>query len=102
MQKKKTGVAEGFFNSFGLCPPPDSDYRWNRPGNVNGTWNANCSCYKGPEMGWGTFMSHLHLNRRSFLKNDDLIITADFDGSLIWNYSGLVVVVYWVREVKLK
>lgn len=57
----------------------DTDYRWNRPGSVNGTWDASCSCYKGPELGWGTFMSHLQLTRRSFLKNDDLIITADFD-----------------------
>ncbi|XP_041952289.1 meprin A subunit alpha [Alosa sapidissima] len=57
----------------------DSNYKWNRPVDGNGTWDTNCSCYRGPEMGWGTFTSHLQLQRRSFLKNDDLIIMADFD-----------------------
>ncbi|KAL2082404.1 hypothetical protein ACEWY4_022222 [Coilia grayii] len=57
----------------------DSDSIWNKPGAENGTLDEECGCYRGPEFGWSTFMSHLHLHRRSFLKNGDLIITADFD-----------------------
>ncbi|XP_031437110.1 meprin A subunit alpha [Clupea harengus] len=57
----------------------DSSATWTRPVDVNATWDESCTCYRGREIGWGTFMSHLQLKRRSFLKNDDLIITVDFD-----------------------
>uniref|UniRef100_A0A673BL85 Meprin A subunit n=1 Tax=Sphaeramia orbicularis TaxID=375764 RepID=A0A673BL85_9TELE len=42
-------------------------------------WDADCSCYRGKDTGWSTFISHTHLKSRSFLKNNDLIITADFN-----------------------
>ncbi|XP_034435235.1 meprin A subunit alpha [Hippoglossus hippoglossus] len=58
----------------------DSDARWNKPTNASGAeWDASCRCNRGPDFGWSTFMSHNHLHRRSFLKNNDLIITADFN-----------------------
>lgn len=58
----------------------DSDPRWNRPSASSGAiLDPSCGCYRGPEFGWPTFMSHLHLQRRSYLKNNDLIITADFN-----------------------
>lgn len=58
----------------------DSDPRWNRPTASSGaTLDPTCNCYRGLEFGWSTFMSHKHLNWRSFLKNDDLIITAEFN-----------------------
>ncbi|CAB1439692.1 unnamed protein product, partial [Pleuronectes platessa] len=57
-----------------------SDARGNKPTNASGAeWDASCRCYRGPDVGWSTFMSHNHLHRRSFLKNNDLIITADFN-----------------------
>uniref|UniRef100_A0A668RDN0 Metalloendopeptidase n=1 Tax=Oreochromis aureus TaxID=47969 RepID=A0A668RDN0_OREAU len=33
------------------------------------------------DFGWSTFISHSHLHRRNFLKNNDLIVTADFTSS---------------------
>ncbi|XP_063078229.1 meprin A subunit alpha [Engraulis encrasicolus] len=57
----------------------DTDTDWNKPGPANGTYDEECGCYRGPESGWSTFMSHLQLHRRNFLKSDDLIITADFE-----------------------
>ncbi|XP_034554759.1 meprin A subunit alpha [Notolabrus celidotus] len=57
----------------------DADARWHRPTATSGTvYDPSCNCYRGQEFGWSTFISHKHLQRRSFLKNDDLIITADF------------------------
>ncbi|KAK2856562.1 hypothetical protein Q5P01_005297 [Channa striata] len=58
----------------------DGDARWNKPTATSGaTWDENCQCYRGQDFGWSTFISHQHLHRRSFLKNNDLIITADFN-----------------------
>ncbi|KAL0967500.1 hypothetical protein UPYG_G00253040 [Umbra pygmaea] len=50
---------------------------WVKPNSTSGAeGDANCA---GLEYGWSTFISHEQLQRRSFLKNDDLIITIDFD-----------------------
>ncbi|XP_039980425.1 meprin A subunit alpha [Xiphias gladius] len=58
----------------------DSDSRWNKPTNTSGAvWDASCQCFRSKDFGWSTFISHKHLHRRSFLKNNDLIITADFN-----------------------
>ncbi|TRY82014.1 hypothetical protein DNTS_021855 [Danionella cerebrum] len=56
----------------------DADGRWSKPSTV-GEWDASCWCYRGPEFGWGTFISHDQLQRRDFLKNSDLIVTVNFD-----------------------
>ncbi|ROL43430.1 Meprin A subunit alpha [Anabarilius grahami] len=56
----------------------DADMQWSKPSMV-GEWDESCFCYRGPEFGWGTFISHDQLHRRDFLKNDDLIITVNFD-----------------------
>ncbi|XP_068610180.1 meprin A subunit alpha [Brachionichthys hirsutus] len=54
--------------------------RWNRPTSSSGaSYDHSCQCYRGPNFGWSAFISHKHLQSRSFLKNDDLIITADFN-----------------------
>nr|XP_046228187.1 meprin A subunit alpha [Scatophagus argus] len=58
----------------------DTHARWNKPTATSGAvWDASCQCYRSQDFGWSTFISHNHLHRRSFLKNDDLIITADFN-----------------------
>ncbi|XP_070704958.1 meprin A subunit alpha [Pempheris klunzingeri] len=58
----------------------DTDPRWNRPTPTSGAvFDDSCGCYRGEDSGWSTFISHKHLDQRSFLKNDDLIITADFN-----------------------
>ncbi|XP_051954476.1 meprin A subunit alpha [Xyrauchen texanus] len=56
----------------------DGDTRWSKP-SASEQWDESCGCFRGPEFGWGTFMSHDQLRRRDFLKNDDLIITVHFD-----------------------
>ncbi|XP_035534119.1 meprin A subunit alpha [Morone saxatilis] len=57
----------------------DTLHHWNKPTASSGAvFDASCQCYRGPDFGWSTFISHKHLHRRSFLKNNDLIITADF------------------------
>lgn len=57
----------------------DNNTRWSRPTAMSGAvWDASCQCYQSQDYGWSTFISHNHLQQRSFLKNKDLIITADF------------------------
>uniref|UniRef100_W5KRZ7 Meprin A subunit n=1 Tax=Astyanax mexicanus TaxID=7994 RepID=W5KRZ7_ASTMX len=56
----------------------DESELWNKP-SIFGTWDDTCNCFRGPEFGWSTFISHQQLKRRSFLKNDDLIVTVNFD-----------------------
>uniref|UniRef100_A0A8C4GW09 Meprin A subunit n=1 Tax=Dicentrarchus labrax TaxID=13489 RepID=A0A8C4GW09_DICLA len=57
----------------------DTRHFWNKPTATSGAvFDASCQCYRGLDFGWSTFISHKHLHRRSFLKNNDLIITADF------------------------
>ncbi|XP_030577811.1 meprin A subunit alpha [Archocentrus centrarchus] len=57
----------------------DTNARWNKPTVTSGAvWDDSCKCYRSQDFGWSTFISHKHLHRRSFLKNNDLIVTADF------------------------
>lgn len=59
----------------------DADARWNKPMNSSGAvWDEGCQCFRSKDYGWSTFISHKQLNRRSFLKNNDLIVTVDFNG----------------------
>ncbi|XP_070274560.1 meprin A subunit alpha [Myotis yumanensis] len=51
---------------------------WDRPTTV-GTYDKDCDCYRSIDWGWSTFISHNMLKRRSFLKNDDLIMFVDFE-----------------------
>ncbi|KAM8952686.1 meprin A subunit alpha [Pelodytes ibericus] len=51
--------------------------RWERPSLI-GTYDPSCDCNRTADYGWTTFISHSGLHRRSFLKNDDLILFVDF------------------------
>ncbi|XP_060046803.1 meprin A subunit alpha [Erinaceus europaeus] len=51
---------------------------WDRPSLV-GSYESSCNCYRNPDWGWTNFISHQWLGRRSFLKNDDLIMFVDFE-----------------------
>ncbi|XP_040839035.1 meprin A subunit alpha [Ochotona curzoniae] len=51
---------------------------WDRPSTV-GTYDAHCDCYRTIDYGWSSVVSHQMLRRRSFLKNDDLIILVNFE-----------------------
>ncbi|XP_054617721.1 meprin A subunit alpha [Dunckerocampus dactyliophorus] len=56
------------------------DPLWNKPTATSGAvWDANCSCYRNDGRGWRTFVSHKQLYKRSFLKNNDLIVFAEFN-----------------------
>ncbi|XP_066215351.1 meprin A subunit alpha [Saccopteryx leptura] len=51
---------------------------WDRP-SIVGSYDQDCKCYRSIDWGWSAFISHQMLKRRSFLKNDDLIIFVDFE-----------------------
>ncbi|XP_077018108.1 meprin A subunit alpha [Tamandua tetradactyla] len=51
---------------------------WDRPSTV-GSYDKDCDCFRSMSWGWSGFISHGMLKRRSFLKNDDLIIFVDFE-----------------------
>ncbi|KAB0361224.1 hypothetical protein FD754_005380, partial [Muntiacus muntjak] len=51
---------------------------WDRP-SVVGSYDNNCECFRSIDWGWSAVISHQMLKRRSFLKNDDLIIFVDFE-----------------------
>ncbi|XP_013039908.3 meprin A subunit alpha isoform X1 [Anser cygnoides] len=50
---------------------------WEKP-SITGKFDASCNCYRTVDWGWNNFISHSQMRRRSFLKNDDLIIFAEF------------------------
>ncbi|KAM7395821.1 hypothetical protein PAMA_007213 [Pampus argenteus] len=57
----------------------DTDKIWNRPTATSGAmWDDSCKCYRSSDYGWSMFLDHKYLQKRSFLKNDDLIVIADF------------------------
>ncbi|NWW77661.1 MEP1A protein, partial [Climacteris rufus] len=51
---------------------------WDKPSN-GGRFDKSCNCYRTVSWGWNNFISHSQMRRRSFLKNDDLIIFAEFN-----------------------
>ncbi|XP_032040399.1 meprin A subunit alpha-like [Aythya fuligula] len=51
---------------------------WEKP-STTGKFDSSCNCYRTVSWGWNSFISHSQLRRRSFLKNDDLIIFAEFN-----------------------
>ncbi|GCB80064.1 hypothetical protein scyTo_0017073 [Scyliorhinus torazame] len=51
---------------------------WDKP-TLTGTYDSTCDCNRSNSFGWSAFISHMQLQRRSFLKNGDLIIFTEFD-----------------------
>ncbi|NXI81802.1 MEP1A protein, partial [Rhipidura dahli] len=51
---------------------------WNKP-SIAGRFDESCNCNRSVAWGWSNFISHSQMRRRSFLKNDDLIIFAEFN-----------------------
>ncbi|KAG8512061.1 Meprin A subunit alpha, partial [Galemys pyrenaicus] len=56
----------------------DGSFIWDRP-SIVGKFDQNCGCFRSIDWGWSNFISHEMLKRRSFLKNDDLIIFVDME-----------------------
>ncbi|KAL7887964.1 hypothetical protein AOLI_G00029380 [Acnodon oligacanthus] len=61
-----------------LTTTTDGKLLWDNPTKV-GTYDPTCQCYRGESRGWRNFIKHFDLRRRNYLKNDDLIIFADFE-----------------------
>ncbi|XP_036437267.1 meprin A subunit alpha-like [Colossoma macropomum] len=61
-----------------LTTATDGNLLWDNPTKV-GTYDPTCQCYRGESRGWRNFIKHFDLRRRNYLKNDDLIIFADFE-----------------------
>ncbi|XP_069092176.1 meprin A subunit alpha-like isoform X2 [Pleurodeles waltl] len=51
---------------------------WDKP-SITGTFDTSCNCFRGPDIGWVTFVSHNEIQRKNFLKNDDFFLFADFE-----------------------
>ncbi|XP_078242948.1 meprin A subunit alpha [Pogona vitticeps] len=52
--------------------------RWRRPA-LDRKLDTSCNCTRSHDWGWSKFISHAQLRRRNYLKNDDLIIFAEFE-----------------------
>ncbi|XP_072552084.1 meprin A subunit alpha-like [Salminus brasiliensis] len=64
-------------NGKQLIPGTDRLY-WDEPSKV-GTYDPSCDCYRGWTWGYNAFFTHFDLRRRSYLKNDDLILFIEFE-----------------------
>ncbi|XP_072134800.1 meprin A subunit alpha-like [Mobula birostris] len=51
---------------------------WDKP-TLTGYYDGACDCYRSSSWGWSGFISHRDLHRKSFIKNDDLIIITEFN-----------------------
>ncbi|NXG49840.1 MEP1A protein, partial [Psilopogon haemacephalus] len=74
---KRMSSSKSFTTSKDHISSDNGTLIWEKP-SVNGTFDASCNCYRSRALGWTSFISHSQLRRRSFLKNDDLIIFAEF------------------------
>lgn len=71
----------GFKHEYSYFVHSDTHAHWNKPTATSWpVWDDSCKCFRSQDFGWSTFISHSHLQRRSFLKNNNLIVTADFSG----------------------
>ncbi|XP_077782746.1 meprin A subunit alpha isoform X2 [Podarcis muralis] len=61
-----------------VLPEKNNSSRWGKP-SLLGKFDTSCKCHRSIDRGWSNFVSHAHLRRRNYLKNDDLIIFAEFD-----------------------
>ncbi|XP_065443628.1 meprin A subunit alpha isoform X1 [Chrysemys picta bellii] len=60
-----------------VLPDKNDTSMWDKP-SVVGTFDPSCNCNRSLDWGWSNFISHKQLRQRNFLKNDDLIIFAEF------------------------
>ncbi|XP_018585857.1 meprin A subunit alpha-like isoform X1 [Scleropages formosus] len=61
-----------------MSQTPEGKLFWENPSKV-GTYDPSCQCYRGASRGWQSFIKHYDLRRRSYMKNDDLIVFVDFE-----------------------
>ncbi|XP_078256236.1 meprin A subunit alpha-like [Rhinoraja longicauda] len=61
-----------------VIPERNDTFYWDKP-TLTGVYHNTCDCYRSMYWGWSAFISHKQLHRRSFLKNDELIIFVEFN-----------------------
>ncbi|XP_073761347.1 meprin A subunit alpha isoform X2 [Callorhinus ursinus] len=59
---------------------------WDRP-SIVGSYDKDCDCFRSLDWGWSSVISHQMLRRKSFLKNDDLILFVDFEDITYLNHT---------------
>lgn len=74
---KRMSASRSFTTNRDQTSSVNGTLLWERP-SINGKFDASCNCYRTRDWGWNNFISHSQLRRRSFLKNDNLIIFAEF------------------------
>ncbi|KAK1171832.1 meprin A, alpha (PABA peptide hydrolase), tandem duplicate 1 [Acipenser oxyrinchus oxyrinchus] len=70
--------SRSFTTSGNHVIPGTNDLYWDNPSKT-GTYDPSCACYRSWSWGWNALFSHNDLNRRNYLKNDDLIVFIDFE-----------------------
>ncbi|XP_059837815.1 meprin A subunit alpha-like [Hypanus sabinus] len=76
--KLRMSSTRSFTTNGRLFKPGKKNNFWDKP-TLTGKYDHACNCYRSSSMGWAGFISHKQLHRRSFLKNDDLIIFIEFN-----------------------
>ncbi|XP_062893260.1 meprin A subunit alpha-like [Mobula hypostoma] len=74
MSSARSFTTDGSF----LLPKRLNTSFWDKP-TLTGDYDVACNCYRSSTWGWARFILHRDLHRKSFLKNDDLIIFAEFN-----------------------
>ncbi|NWT61944.1 MEP1A protein, partial [Erythrocercus mccallii] len=83
---KRMSSSKSFTTSKGHVDSESGSLIWDKP-SIAGRFDESCNCYRSVAWGWSNFISHSQMRQRSFLKNDDLIIFAEFDDIIHLNYT---------------
>ncbi|NWW08825.1 MEP1A protein, partial [Oreocharis arfaki] len=75
---KRMSSSRSFTTLTDHVNPDNGAVVWDKP-SIDGIFDESCNCYRTRAWGWSRFISHSQLRQRSFLKNDDLIIFAEFN-----------------------
>ncbi|NXE00480.1 MEP1A protein, partial [Chaetorhynchus papuensis] len=75
---KRMSSSKSFTTSKDHLSPDNVTLIWDKP-SIAGRFDESCNCNRSAARGWSNFISHSQMRRRNFLKNDDLIIFAEFN-----------------------
>ncbi|NXO42933.1 MEP1A protein, partial [Locustella ochotensis] len=75
---KRMSSSKSFTTSKDQVNSDNGNVIWDKP-SIAGRFDEACNCNRSVAWGWSNFISHSQMRRRSFLKNDDLIIFAEFN-----------------------
>ncbi|NXU66312.1 MEP1A protein, partial [Horornis vulcanius] len=75
---KRMSSSKSFTTSKDHVDSNNGSIIWDKP-SIAGRFDESCNCHRSIAWGWSNFISHSQMRRRSFLKNDDLIVFAEFN-----------------------